>query len=40
MNYRVVFSPEVEEQLAALYGHIAAAASNDIAIRYTEAIVS
>ena len=27
MSYRVVFSPEAEEQLAALYGYIAAAAS-------------
>jgi hypothetical protein len=27
MNHRVVFSPEAEEQLAALYGYIAAAAS-------------
>lgn len=40
MSYRVVFSPEAEEQLAALYGHIAEAASPDIAARYTEAIVS
>jgi plasmid stabilization system protein ParE len=40
MNYRVVFSPEAEEQLIALYGYIAAAASPDIAARYTEAIVS
>lgn len=40
MNHRVVFSPEAEEQLAALYCHIAAAASPDIAARYTEAIVS
>lgn len=40
MNYRVVFSPEAEEQLAALYNYIAAAASSDIAARYTEAIVS
>lgn len=40
MNYRVVFSPEAEEQFVALYGHIAAAASPDIAGRYTEAIVS
>jgi plasmid stabilization system protein ParE len=40
MNYRVVFSPEAEEQLVSLYGHIAAAASPDIASRYTEAIVS
>ena len=40
MIYRVVFAPEAEEQLAALYGHIAAAASPDIAARYTDAIVS
>ncbi|MDR2032802.1 MAG: type II toxin-antitoxin system RelE/ParE family toxin [Azoarcus sp.] len=40
MIYRVVFSPEAEEQLAALYHYIAAAASPDIAARYTEAIVS
>ena len=40
MSYRVVFSPEAEEQLAALYGYIAAASSPDIAARYTEAIVS
>lgn len=40
MNYRVVFSPEAEEQLAALYSYIAAVASPDIAARYTEAIVS
>lgn len=35
MNYRVVFSPEAEEQLAALYGYIATAASPDIAAWYT-----
>lgn len=40
MSYRVVFSPEAEEQLAALYCYIAAAASPDIAARYTDAIVS
>lgn len=40
MIYRVVFSPEAEEQLAALYCYIAAAASPDIAVRYTEAIVT
>ena len=40
MNYSVVFAPEAEEQLAALYEYIAAAASPDIALRYTEAIVS
>ena len=39
MSYRVVFAPEAEEQLADLYGYIAAAASPDIAARYTEAIV-
>ena len=40
MSHRVVFTPEAEDQLAALYGYIAAAASRDIAARYTEAIVS
>jgi hypothetical protein len=32
MSYRVVFFPEAEEQLATLYGYIAAAASSDIAV--------
>ncbi|RRH81938.1 type II toxin-antitoxin system RelE/ParE family toxin [Variovorax beijingensis] len=42
MSYRVVFSPEAEaeEQPAALYSCIAAAASPEIAARYTEAIVA
>lgn len=40
MSYRIVFSPEAEEQLAALYSYIAGAASPDIAARYTEAIVA
>lgn len=40
MIYRVIFSPEAEEQLAALYRYIAAAASPDIAARYSEAIVT
>ena len=40
MSYRIIFSPEAEEQLAVLYGYIADAASPDIAARYTEAIVS
>jgi plasmid stabilization system protein ParE len=40
MIYRVVFSPEAQEHLVALYGYIADAASADIAARYTEAIVS
>jgi len=40
MNHQVVFSPEAQEQFANLYHHIAEAASPDIAVRYTEAIVS
>ena len=40
MIYRVVFSPEAEEQLANLYSYIAIAASPDIASRYTEAIIT
>ena len=40
MTYRIVFSPEAEEQLAALYNHIADAASPDMAKRYTDGIVS
>ena len=40
MSYRILFSPEAEEQLVALYGYIADAASPDIAARYTEAIIS
>ncbi|MEB8487948.1 MULTISPECIES: DUF1778 domain-containing protein [Acidithiobacillus] len=37
MSYRVVFSPEAQEQLAELYRYIAEAASPDIAAQYTEA---
>lgn len=40
MNYRVVFSPEADEQLASLYIYLAAAASPEIAARYTEAILT
>ncbi len=40
MSYRVIFSPEAEEQFATLYGYIASATSPDIATRYTKAIVS
>jgi toxin ParE1/3/4 len=40
MSYRVIFTPEAEEQLVALYRYIAEVASPDIAARYTEAIVS
>lgn len=39
MKYRVVFSPEAEEQLADLYRYIAAAASPGIAERYLNAII-
>jgi plasmid stabilization system protein ParE len=39
MSYRVIFSPEAENQLAALYNYIANAASPNIAAGYTEAIV-
>lgn len=40
MNYRVVFSPEAQEQLIELYRYIAEAASRAVAAQYTEAIVS
>jgi plasmid stabilization system protein ParE len=36
----VVFAPEVEDQLAELYGYIAAAGSPDSATNYTEAIIA
>jgi plasmid stabilization system protein ParE len=35
--YTLVFSPEAEEQLVALYRYIATAASPEIAERYTSA---
>ena len=40
MPYTVVFTPEAEEHLAAIYRYIAAVASAEIAERYTSAIVS
>jgi len=40
MEYAVVFTPEAQEQLAALYRHIAAVASPEVAERYTSAIVT
>jgi plasmid stabilization system protein ParE len=40
MNYRVVFAPEAESQLIALYDYIATAASPEIAAQYVEAIIS
>jgi plasmid stabilization system protein ParE len=39
MTYDVVFSPEAEAQIVALYFHIAEAASRAIAAKYTEDIV-
>ena len=40
MTYRVVFSPEAEEQVAAQYHYIAQVASPSIALRYTESVIS
>lgn len=40
MQYLVVFTPEAQEQLTALYRYIATAASPLIAERYTSAIVT
>lgn len=39
MAYTVVFTPEALHQLESLYRYVADAASPDIALRYTEAIV-
>ena len=39
MNYHVVFSPEAESQLVALYRHIAGVASPEIAGKYTDDIL-
>lgn len=40
MDYRVVFAPEAEEQLAELYKYIAKEATPDTALRYTENVIS
>jgi plasmid stabilization system protein ParE len=40
MKYRVIFSPEAEEQFAELFHYIAAAASPGIAERYVNAIIT
>ena len=40
MKFRVIFSPEAEEQLAELFHYIAAAASPGIAERYVNAIIA
>lgn len=39
MSYRVVFAPEAEDQLVALYRYIAEAASPEVAADYTDRIV-
>ncbi|MDO8263591.1 MAG: type II toxin-antitoxin system RelE/ParE family toxin [Gallionella sp.] len=39
-QYTVIFTPEAQEQLAALYRYIAVVASPEIADRYTNAIVT
>jgi len=39
-RYAVVFTPEAQEQLAAIYRHIAAAASPAIAERYVGAVIT
>jgi toxin ParE1/3/4 len=39
MSHRVVFSPDAQEQLVALYRFIAQTGSPDTAARYTQAIV-
>jgi plasmid stabilization system protein ParE len=40
MSYSIVFTPEAQDQLAALYHYIADAASPDIAAQYAEAIIN
>jgi toxin ParE1/3/4 len=39
VTYRVVFTPEAQDQLVSLYRYIAKKASAEIAMRYTDAIV-
>ena len=39
-QYTVIFTPEAQEQLAALYNYIAGVASPEVAARYTDAIVT
>jgi plasmid stabilization system protein ParE len=40
MPQRVIFAPEAEQQLLDLYRYIAAAASPETAVRYTDALLS
>jgi toxin ParE1/3/4 len=39
MPYEVVFTPEADDQLAALYRYISEKASPEVALRYTSAII-
>ncbi|MGS0743028.1 type II toxin-antitoxin system RelE/ParE family toxin [Glaciimonas sp. GG7] len=39
-RYNVIFTPEAQQQLVALYRYIAVAASSEIAERYTDTIVT
>lgn len=39
MSHRVVFAPEAEAQLVALYRYIMQEASGEIAVRFTNAII-
>jgi len=40
VKYSVVFSPEAQDQLSALFRYVSGASSPDIASHYTEAIIS
>ena len=40
MAFKVVFAPEAQEQLIALYRYVADAASPQIATRFTDAIIT
>ena len=40
MKYRIVFTPEAEDQLAELYRYIAKVASPAVAERYVNAIIT
>jgi toxin ParE1/3/4 len=40
IQYTVIFTPEAQEQLVALYHYIAAASSPEVAERYTDSIIA
>lgn len=40
MDYSIVFAPEAEDQLAALYNYIADVGAPDIAQQYTDAVIN